>query len=103
MFMFFGLKLYYQGRMSTLKVIGAGLHRTGTVSTKAALEELGFTPVYHSILTLPPDCRIRAVASGQVIDNEELYQRNLLWNHINEHSDVPGNLERIFNPVPFCK
>lgn len=30
-----------------LKVIGAGLGRTGTVSLKLALEELGFGPCYH--------------------------------------------------------
>jgi len=32
-----------------LKVIGAGLARTGTLSLKAALEELGFGPCYHMI------------------------------------------------------
>jgi len=31
----------------TLKVIGAGFARTGTLSLKAALEELGFGPCYH--------------------------------------------------------
>ena len=30
-----------------MKVIGAGFGRTGTVSLKAALEELGFGPCYH--------------------------------------------------------
>lgn len=30
-----------------LKVIGAGFGRTGTMSLKAALEELGFDPCYH--------------------------------------------------------
>ena len=30
-----------------MKVIGAGLGRTGTLSTQAALEELGFGPCYH--------------------------------------------------------
>ena len=30
-----------------LKVIGAGFGRTGTMSLKAALEELGFAPCYH--------------------------------------------------------
>jgi len=33
--------------VSQLKVIGAGLGRTGTSSQKAALEELGFGPCYH--------------------------------------------------------
>lgn len=32
---------------SGLKVIGAGFGRTGTLSTKNALEELGFCPCYH--------------------------------------------------------
>ncbi len=32
-----------------LKVIGAGFGRTGTLSLKAALEELGFAPCYHMV------------------------------------------------------
>jgi hypothetical protein len=32
-----------------LKVIGAGFGRTGTLSLKAALEQLGFGPCYHMI------------------------------------------------------
>jgi hypothetical protein len=38
-----------------LTVIGAGLPRTGTTSTKAALERLGFGPCYHmfEIMTNP--------------------------------------------------
>lgn len=31
----------------TLKIIGAGLGRTGTASAKLALEQLGFGPCYH--------------------------------------------------------
>src|SRR5690606_30029691 len=31
----------------TLKVIGAGLGRTGTLSLKLALEHIGFGPCYH--------------------------------------------------------
>ena len=31
----------------TLEVIGAGFGRTGTMSLKVALEELGFGPCYH--------------------------------------------------------
>lgn len=34
-------------READLRVIGAGLGRTGTTSIKAALEELGFGPCYH--------------------------------------------------------
>jgi hypothetical protein len=33
----------------TLKVIGAGFGRTGTLSLKLALEELGFGPCYHMV------------------------------------------------------
>jgi len=37
----------------TLKVIGAGFGRTGTMSLKAALEQLGFGPCYHMIEVFP--------------------------------------------------
>ena len=33
----------------SIQVIGAGLGRTGTLSLKAALEELGFTRCYHPL------------------------------------------------------
>jgi Sulfotransferase domain len=33
----------------TLKVIGAGFGRTGTLSLKVALEQLGFGPCYHMV------------------------------------------------------
>jgi hypothetical protein len=35
--------------MSEMKVIGAGLPRTGTLSQKVALEQLGFGPCYHMV------------------------------------------------------
>jgi hypothetical protein len=31
----------------TIEVIGAGFGRTGTMSLKVALEDLGFGPCYH--------------------------------------------------------
>jgi hypothetical protein len=31
----------------SLEIIGAGFGRTGTMSLKVALEELGFVPCYH--------------------------------------------------------
>lgn len=34
---------------SGLKVVGAGFGRTGTLSLKSALEELGFGPCYHMV------------------------------------------------------
>ncbi len=36
-----------------LKVIGAGFGRTGTMSMKVALEQLGFGPCYHMVDCLP--------------------------------------------------
>jgi hypothetical protein len=36
-----------------LKVIGAGFGRTGTMSLKAALEQLGLGPCYHMVECLP--------------------------------------------------
>jgi hypothetical protein len=38
--------------MSTIKVIGAGLPRTGTLTQKLALEQLGFGPCYHWVNVL---------------------------------------------------
>lgn len=35
-----------------LQVIGAGMHRTGSLSVKVALERLGFGPCYHGIEAL---------------------------------------------------
>jgi len=37
----------------TLQVIGAGFGRTGTMSMKAALEQLGVGPCYHMVECLP--------------------------------------------------
>jgi hypothetical protein len=43
----------------TLELIGAGLGRTGTLSLKAALERIGYSPCYHmiEILTAPERAR----------------------------------------------
>jgi hypothetical protein len=60
-----------------LKVIGAGLGRTGTLSLKAALEELGFTKCYHmvEVLANPRHAAVWiAAADGEVIDWETLFQ-----------------------------
>jgi hypothetical protein len=54
-----------------LQVIGAGLPRTGTSSTKAALERLGFGPCYHmfEIITHPGHVdRWLPAATGQPLD-----------------------------------
>jgi hypothetical protein len=57
-----------------VKVIGAGLPRTGTTSMKAALERLGFGPCYHMVelMTHPGHVdRWLSVMSGQVKSRED--------------------------------
>src|SRR5437763_16346089 len=58
------------GRGGTmLRVIGAGFGRTGTLSLKAALEQLGFGPCMHMVpLLQDPDTSalIRKAAEGDV-------------------------------------
>jgi hypothetical protein len=68
-----------------LRVIGAGFGRTGTLSLKAALEELGFGPCYHMIEVFrhPEDiAHWQAAARGAPIDWNELfegYQSTVDW------------------------
>jgi hypothetical protein len=50
--------VYYDQAMS-LKVIGAGNGRTGTLTTKLALEELGFGPCYHMLELMSEPNRVR--------------------------------------------
>ncbi|MDP4503278.1 sulfotransferase family protein [Nonomuraea turcica] len=62
------------GDVDMLKVIGAGLPRTGTTSTKAALERLGFDPCYHmaEVMTHPDHVdRWLSVAAGEVKTRED--------------------------------
>ena len=61
----------------TLKVIGAGMARTGTSSLKAALEELGFGPCYQmrELLSHPEQVTFWSQASWvKAIDWDELFQ-----------------------------
>ena len=54
-----------------MKLINAGLGRTGTTSLKAALETLGFAPVYHTtdLFTSPKDMDVwEAAMEGETID-----------------------------------
>jgi hypothetical protein len=68
-----------------MKVIGAGFGRTGTMSLKVALEELGFGPCYHMIeLFEHPEHveRWEAAVGGEPVDWEELfsgYQVTVDW------------------------
>jgi len=55
----------------TLTVIGAGFGRTGTLSLKLALEELGFGPCYHMVETIARpehDPMWLALATGKTRD-----------------------------------
>jgi hypothetical protein len=68
-----------------MKVIGAGFGRTGTLSLKAALEELGFGPCYHmvEVMSHPQHVPIwKAAASGENIDWKTFfkdYQSTVDW------------------------
>ena len=60
-----------------LKVIGAGLGRTGTLSLKQALEELGFDPCYHMVEVFkhPEHVAVWDLASkGEKVDWEKLFE-----------------------------
>jgi hypothetical protein len=61
----------------TLEVIGAGFGRTGTMSLKVALEELGFGPCYHMIEVFENPEHVKlweAAAKGEPVDWEELFR-----------------------------
>jgi hypothetical protein len=60
----------------TLEVIGAGFGRTGTMSLKVALEELGFGPCYHmsEVFTHPEHVKLwRAAAQDKPVDWEQIF------------------------------
>ena len=55
----------------TLKVIGAGFGRNGTLSLKSALDELGLGPCYHMVETHAHpehDAMWLALAKGEAAD-----------------------------------
>ena len=60
----------------TLKVIGAGLGRTGTLTLKTALEQLGFAPCHHmvEVFAHPEQADFwRRAAEGEAVDWEEVF------------------------------
>ena len=61
----------------SLDVIGVGWGRTGTLSTKLALERLGIGPCHHMVEVFDADAdhvrAWRAVARGEPTDLDELY------------------------------
>ena len=66
------------GKEKELKVIGAGFGRTGTLSIKAALEELGFGPCYHMVEVFQHPEHVpqwEAATRGEAIDWRQLLER----------------------------
>lgn len=60
----------------SIRVIGAGMARTGTMSTKVALEELGFK-CYHMIDLLSKPTEVtywEAASRGEAVDWDTLFQ-----------------------------
>src|SRR5712692_3824595 len=70
---------------SGLKIIGAGFGRTGTLSLKHALEELGFGPCYHmeELFDKPGvDAQWDAIVRGEPVDWNTVfkgYQATVDW------------------------
>lgn len=59
-----------------MKVIGVGVGRTGTLSLKAALEQLGFGPCFHGRHVLDHPDRLllwQAAAAGEPVDWSALF------------------------------
>lgn len=54
-----------------LEVIGAGLSRTGTLSLKLALEQLGFGPCFHMLEFVKPEYEPRRGLWEQAMDGED--------------------------------
>ena len=69
----------------SLKVIGAGFGRTGTMSLKTALEQLGFDKCYHMMEVGLNEGHVelwRAIQRGEHVDLEALfegYQASVDW------------------------
>ncbi len=68
-----------------LKIIGAGFGRTGTLSLKVALEELGFGPCYHMLEMFQHPEHIalwEAASKGHPVDWHQVfeeYQATVDW------------------------
>lgn len=81
----------------SLKVIGAGFGRTGTLSTKAALERLGFNKCHHMLEVFPSDRQLdawHAIGRGEAPDWDSMFdgfQANVdfpsagYWREISQH------------------
>ena len=61
----------------SLKVIGSGFGRTGTMSMKMALEQLGLGPCHHMVEVMQnpaQPAKWKAVAAGQQVDWADVFQ-----------------------------
>ena len=61
----------------SIRVIGAGLARTGTMTMKAALQELGFDKCYHMIDLLGNPAQVHyweAASRGDVVDWDGVFE-----------------------------
>ncbi len=71
----------------TLAIIGSGFGRTGTMSTKIALEQLGFGPCHHMIEVIENPAQPahwKAIAAGTPVDWPQVF------NGYNSQVDWPG-------------
>jgi hypothetical protein len=71
----------------TLQVIGSGFGRTGTMSTKLALEQLGFGPCHHMIEVIQNPAQPahwKAIGAGEKVDWREVFKG------YNSQVDWPG-------------
>lgn len=71
----------------TLKVIGTGLTRTGTLSTRMALEQLGFGPCHHMMALFADPAQVQIwtdVAQGKTTDWRAVFEG------FNAQVDFPG-------------
>ncbi len=86
----------------SIEVIGAGFGRTGTMSLKVALEELGFGPCYHmsEVFEHPEHIELwEAAAKGQPVDWDKVfagYRATVDW---------PGGAfyEELMEKYPYAK
>jgi hypothetical protein len=65
------------GKSAGLQIIGAGFGRTGTLSLKTALEELGFGPCYHMTEAFRHPEHVaqwRAATNGEPVDWHKLFE-----------------------------
>ena len=79
--------------MTDLQVIGAGLGRTGTMSMKLAMEELGFDPCHHMLETfVHPERNHKALFQRILIDEDAEDALMKIFGGYKATMDYPGCL-----------